>query len=499
MRLLLAIFFLFSSACCSKILLVVLTNSKSHLGSMAPFAQALSKNGHNVTVYVETLTDLGELKNGVKKHYVILPKETINKAWGATFMNIVWNGSFAPEVWKGAFGIGNTALLYAMKQESFWQIANQTWDFIVSDEIFTPTGWAMGMIHKERHGTPHAVFSTTAMLHAYTHMLSLNRNPVIAPSYYLSVDDPLSWNMDYFVNRAISVRHAIVEYSVLRFGERVTRSAIEQMGYSGFSWSNYYHDASMVLIDYPDRLAWPVPVAHDFVYTGSSCPDSRPLPDDLEEFVSDPTSKGTILVAFGSHVQWDIAPRRVVLAFLEVLNNMSDYRVIWSYRGSPLDAKSHVKLQEWVPQNDLLNHPKTRLFFSHGGLKSVKEAICSETPVLYMPLFCEQVRSSFIANQLGFAEYVNKNTVSAQEIYAQMSKVLANDSYRRGVAKVKSLFLDRIMDPLQEAVFCTEKLIRFGSTQMMKRAGMRLNWFQFLYVDLTVLIFGVTAFLGCTK
>ena len=93
------------------------------------------------------------------------------------------------------------------------------------------------------------------------------------------------------------------------------------------------------------------------------------LPADLEEFVGDRTSKGTIVIAFGSHVHWDLAPRRVVNALLEAVNNMTDYRILWSYKGQQMAVKSHVKLMDWIPQNDLLNHSKTKLFISHGGLK----------------------------------------------------------------------------------------------------------------------------------
>lgn len=208
------------------------------------------------------------------------------------------------------------------------------------------------------------------MYHTHTSMLSLSRNPVTAPSYYLSSDDPQSWNVEIFANRLLYIWNIIVEYVVIGiYGEWVSRNAIEQMGYNDFSWPSYYRDISMVLSDYPDRLAWPVAIGSDFVYTGSTCPESRRLPTKLEEFVSDPSSRGTILIAFGSHVKWDFAPRRVIHAFLQVVNNMSDYRIVWSYRGTPLDVKSHVKLMEWIPQNDLLNHPKTKLFFSHGGLK----------------------------------------------------------------------------------------------------------------------------------
>uniref|UniRef100_A0A914W260 UDP-glucuronosyltransferase n=1 Tax=Plectus sambesii TaxID=2011161 RepID=A0A914W260_9BILA len=487
MKLIFLISALVSSIDASKILFVGFSNSKSHLGSMLPLAQALAKRGHDVTMYVEALRDLGELGGGVKHHYIKL--QNTQDLSNNIFMDIVWNQEFLPEQMVPPYTMGSDALAEAVEQDSFWQIANQTWDLIVSDEVFTPTGWGLGMLHKKRDGTPHAAFSTTDTLQTLTTMLALSRHPTNAPSYY-TPHHPFAWHTKYFMDRVSSVRHAAVEYiSVGIIAEWVSRGAIELMGYSDFSWSKYYQDVSMVLIDYPDRFAWPVTQGSDTVYTGSFCRGSKPLPDDLERFVSDPASKGTIYLAFGSVVQWDFAPRRIVNAFVEAVNHLTDYRIIWSYKGKSLNVKSHVRLMEWAPQNDLLNHPKTKLFISHGGLKSVKEAICSETPVVYMPFFAEQTKSALVAKQLGFAEYLNKMTFGAQEVIDQSTKVLNDEQYQKNIIQIKSLFIDRIMDQLDEGVFWTEKVIRYRERPVFfRRAGMLLYWCQLLYLDAFALL-----------
>jgi glucuronosyltransferase len=114
----------------------------------------------------------------------------------------------------------------------------------------------------------------------------------------------------------------------------------------------------------------------------------------------------------------------------------------------------------------------------------VKEAICSETPVVYMPFFAEQVRSAMVAKQLGFAEYLNKMTVNAEEVVTQMTKVLQNDNYHKQIQKRKSLFLDRVIDPLEEGAFWAEKTIKYnGRPVMFKRTGIMLYWLQFVYFD----------------
>ncbi|KAK6020448.1 hypothetical protein OSTOST_13898 [Ostertagia ostertagi] len=62
----------------------------------------------------------------------------------------------------------------------------------------------------------------------------------------------------------------------------------------------------------------------------------------------------------------------------------------------------------WAPQNDILAHNKTILFFTHGGLKSIKEGICSSTPMLFLPFFADQPRNALFARHLGIAEVIYK-------------------------------------------------------------------------------------------
>lgn len=108
----------------------------------------LAKRDHDVTMYVETVRSLGELGGGVKHYYVKLNNASDIISQG--FMDIVWNKEFLPEQMIFPFKMGSDALAEAVTQESFWHIANQTWDFIIADEVFTPTGWGLGMLHKKK-------------------------------------------------------------------------------------------------------------------------------------------------------------------------------------------------------------------------------------------------------------------------------------------------------------------------------------------------------------
>ncbi|MCP4061171.1 MAG: glycosyltransferase family 1 protein [Pseudoalteromonas sp.] len=121
----------------------------------------------------------------------------------------------------------------------------------------------------------------------------------------------------------------------------------------------------------PDILDNPSPNGQEIVSYGAACSEPKPLPAELESFVSDPKSKGTILVAFGTVVDWAHAPRRIMSAVTGTLEKLSDYRIIWGFKSQENRpaVSSHIRLMKWMPQNDLLFHRKTVLLFNHGGLK----------------------------------------------------------------------------------------------------------------------------------
>jgi UDP:flavonoid glycosyltransferase YjiC (YdhE family) len=54
-------------------------------------------------------------------------------------------------------------------------------------------------------------------------------------------------------------------------------------------------------------------------------------------------------------------------------------------------VENHVRIEDFVPQAQILAHPKVRVFMSHCGQNSIQEAIWTETPVLALPFMGDQV------------------------------------------------------------------------------------------------------------
>ena len=104
---------------------------------------------------------------------------------------------------------------------------------------------------------------------------------------------------------------------------------------------------------------------------GVHCNAPKELPEEYRKFIEDPTSKGTVYIAFGTIIQWDYAPPNVLAAFFEAFERLPEYRFIFAFKGKLPERKlpAHVRLVSWAPQQEILAHPKTKVFLTHCGLK----------------------------------------------------------------------------------------------------------------------------------
>ena len=80
-------------------------------------------------------------------------------------------------------------------------------------------------------------------------------------------------------------------------------------------------------------------------------------------------------------------------------------RVIARFPVRPRKAPPNLLTRAWLPQQEILAHPKTRLFFTHFGMHGALEAIWYGVPMVGFPLFSDQVRVSDQLMELGLGSY----------------------------------------------------------------------------------------------
>lgn len=66
--------------------------------------------------------------------------------------------------------------------------------------------------------------------------------------------------------------------------------------------------------------------------------------------------------------------------------------------------------------------------------------------------------------------------------------------YKENAIKLSKIFHDQPIKPLDKAIYWIEYVIRHNGAHHLKTAGNKLNWFQFLSIDV-ILVLIITIFL----
>jgi len=92
-----------------------------------------------------------------------------------------------------------------------------------------------------------------------------------------------------------------------------------------------------------------------------------------------------------------------------------------SYKGK---LSSNIKTVTWLPQNDILGHPKTRLFITHSGINGVAESAYHGVPMICSPFFGDQMDNSQRMKDHGMAEIMPVRKATSEQLVQVLKKVL---------------------------------------------------------------------------
>ena len=164
------------------------------------------------------------------------------------------------------------------------------------------------------------------------------------------------------------------------------------------------HSRSLFHIDLMDHvLESPQTSLPNTVFLpGITLSPSNPLNAQFLEIVKS-SPKGIILMSFGSTSAY--LPDHILTSFFEAFRGL-EQTVIWKMPRLPEQLRpqvpDNVKLLPWIPQNDLLGHPGTKVFVTHCGNNGQYEALFHGVPMLGFPIFLDQGHNCLRATKKGF-------------------------------------------------------------------------------------------------
>uniref|UniRef100_H3D2S9 UDP-glucuronosyltransferase n=2 Tax=Tetraodon nigroviridis TaxID=99883 RepID=H3D2S9_TETNG len=260
----------------------------------------------------------------------------------------------------------------------------------------------------------------------------------------------------------------------------------------------FYHllqGADLWLIRVEFVFEFPRPTMPNVIYIGGfQCKPPKPLSPELEDFVLSSGEHGFVLMSLGTLVQClplEITSE-ITAAFAQI-----PQKVIWRHVGEqPKNLGNNTLLVKWLPQNDLLGHPKIKAFVGHGGTNGIYESIYHGVPMIGIPLLFDQFENILRLEERGAAKVVHATELTQQNFLEAVQEVLHDPSYRENMRRLSALHRDKPMHPLDTALFWIEFVMRHKGASHLRTESFRMPWYSYHSVDVGSLVLAVVGTLA---
>ncbi|XP_036068769.1 UDP-glucuronosyltransferase 2B17-like [Oryzias melastigma] len=263
----------------------------------------------------------------------------------------------------------------------------------------------------------------------------------------------------------------------------------------GVSVMSLMQGADLWLIRTDFTFDFPRPTMPNVVYIGGfQCKPASPLPTDLEDFMQSSGEHGVIIMTLGT-LLGDLGPN-VSEIFAAAFANFPQ-KVLWRHTGPrPATLGNNTMLVKWLPQNDILGHPKTRLFVTHGGTNGVFEALFHSVPILGIPLIFDQYDNLVRMEAHGVAEIIDITAMDVKSLTNSLQNILdPTKPYKENMIKLSQIYRDQPIKPMDKAVFWIEFVMRHKGAAHLRTESYKLPWYAYHCLDAMAVIAVVGLFM----
>ena len=139
----------------------------------------------------------------------------------------------------------------------------------------------------------------------------------------------------------------------------------------------------------------------------------------------------------------------------------------------------HSQILPYVPQQAILAHNKTLLFFTQGSVNAAMEGIANRVPMVGMPVYADQgdCMTRVVGKGLGVSL---QKTSTAEEIYDAIVSVRDDPQFRNNVNHLADLMALERNTPLENAVWLAEYVANTKGAEHLKVSTRKLTTIQVL-------------------
>ncbi|XP_026735437.1 UDP-glucuronosyltransferase 2B31-like [Trichoplusia ni] len=461
----------------AKILGVFPTPSISHQVVFRPLMLELAKRGHDVTVIT---TDPIFPEGGTQANFTEIDlHDESYRIWREKLMKIAASGK--DDIWTFIEGLKMFPDIFEkqLNDENVQRLLrdNKHFDLLILEACFRPA-----LIFSHIYKAPVILMSSLGAMFDNFATVGVPTHPILYPNllrqklYNLTMWEKITELYSIYKVQFLYARNLDYEDNLIRkyFGENTP--SLAELG----------NNVDMLFLNvYPVFLGIQ-PVPPSVVFTGGlHQKPEKPLPEDLKKYL-DSSKNGVIYISFGTNVDpTQLPPERIqvlVKAFSEL-----PYDVLWKWNGDELPGRSeNIRISKWLPQSDLLKHPKIKVFVTQGGLQSTDEAITAGVPLVGVPIMGDQWYNveKYVYHKIGVR--LDLEDITIENFKNTLLKVIGDDSYRQNIIKLRSLMRDEVQTPLERAVWWTEYVLRHGGAKHLRSPAANISWAEYLELELVL-------------
>ncbi|KAL1461102.1 hypothetical protein WDU94_013033 [Cyamophila willieti] len=213
----------------------------------------------------------------------------------------------------------------------------------------------------------------------------------------------------------------------------------------------------------------------------------KPLDQKLEAWLNG-AAEGVIYFSLGSNMRGSSMGDFRRKAFLKAFARLPAYRVLWKWETDNVmeGQPENVLLRKWMPQQDVLAHPKVKLFMMQGGLQSLQEAYNYGVKVICIPMFGDQDLNCQRVNKIKTGIALEFNDLNEENIYQALKTVLENPVFSENMQYYSALSKDTPMSPMQKSMWWIEYVLRHEGVAHLHSGAADLSLVQYYLLDVIV-------------
>ncbi|KAL3286086.1 hypothetical protein HHI36_000599 [Cryptolaemus montrouzieri] len=252
--------------------------------------------------------------------------------------------------------------------------------------------------------------------------------------------------------------------------------------------SDIAYNTSLVLLNSDISIDQPIPKVPNMIDIGGfNIIYPKPLPADVFKFL-DNSTKGVV------YINLDMLTSNHILEktrnYFVKLFSSSEYDFLWQWDEERVPNQSpNILVHRELPQQDVLAHPKVKLFINIGELQSIIEGVNYGIPQILIPILADQLYNAAQAHDNGYAWTIPFSELNEVDFGWAIRELLDNPKYYLESQSRSKILKEKLVPPKKAAIFWVEYVLKTDGAKHMRVGSLKYSWYQLFLLD----VFGIFA------